>query len=163
MVRGPEVRLIGDDGEQLGILKTSDALIAAEDAGLDLVEVAPEAKPPVCRLMDYGKYKYMMSKKATESKKKQTIIHVKEVKFRVKTEEHDIQFKLKNAKRFLSAGDKVKVSVMFRGREITRTELGLNKLKRVIDELKDVSTVEQRPKLEGRFYTMVLAPTASKK
>ena len=130
MIRASEVRLVAEDGEQLGIqvLKRRYGGIAA-NAGLDLVEVAPTAKPPVCRLMDYGKYKYLMSKKATEAKKKQTVIHVKEIKLRSKTEEHDLKFKLKNIIKFLTAGDKVKVTMVFRGREITHTELGLERLK----------------------------------
>lgn len=163
MIRASEVRLVAEDGEQLGIQVLKDALEVAEDAGLDLVEVAPTAKPPVCRLMDYGKYKYLMSKKATEAKKKQTVIHIKEIKLRSKTEEHDLQFKLKNIIKFLTAGDKVKVTMVFRGREITHTELGLERLKRIMDEVKDVGTIEQRPKLEGRSMNMVIAPLAHKK
>lgn len=162
MVRGPEVRLVAEDGAQAGVMSTQDALSKAEEAGLDLVEVAPDAKPPVCRIMDYGKYKYLMSKKAHESKKKQTIIHVKEVKLRVKTDEHDLQFKVRNAKKFLSHGDKVKVTLMFRGREITHPELGRSKLERVEEALKEVGTVEQRPKLEGRNMTMLLSPIQPK-
>jgi translation initiation factor IF-3 len=162
MIRVPQVRLVGPDGAQLGIMDSKDALMEAEKAGLDLVEVAASAKPPVCRIMDYGKYKYLMSKKAHESKKKQTIIHVKEVKFRVKTEEHDFQVKVRNAKRFLGSGDKVKVSLMFRGREITHKELGLGMLKRVEEELNEIGTVEQRPKLEGRNMTMLVAPIQHK-
>jgi translation initiation factor IF-3 len=158
MIRVPQVRLIAADGEQLGIMDSKEALKEAQKAGLDLVEVAQNAKPPVCRVMDYGKYKYLMSKKAHESKKKQTVIHVKEVKFRVKTEEHDFQVKVRNAKRFLSSGDKVKASIMFRGREITHKELGLGKLKRVEEALREVGTIEQSPKLEGRNMTMVIAP-----
>ena len=163
MIRASEVRLVAEDGEQLGIQVLKDALEVAANAGLDLVEVAPTAKPPVCRLMDYGKYKYLMSKKATEAKKKQTVIHVKEIKLRSKTEEHDLQFKLKNIIKFLTAGDKVKVTMVFRGREITHTELGLERLKRIMEEVKDVGTIEQRPKLEGRSMNMVIAPLAQKK
>jgi translation initiation factor IF-3 len=162
MIRVPQVRLVAADGTQVGVMDSKQALSEAEKAGLDLVEVAPNAKPPVCRIMDYGKYKYLMSKKAHESKKKQTIIHVKEVKLRVKTEEHDFQFKLRNAKRFLSAGDKVKVSIMFRGREITHTELGREMLRRVEEELREVGTVEQHPKLEGRNMTTIIAPIQHK-
>jgi translation initiation factor IF-3 len=162
MIRVPQVRLVAADGTQVGVMDSKQALSEAEKAGLDLVEIAPNAKPPVCRIMDYGKYKYLMSKKAHESKKKQTIIHVKEVKLRVKTEEHDFQFKLRNAKRFLSAGDKVKVSIMFRGREITHTELGREMLRRVEEELREVGTVEQHPKLEGRNMTTIIAPIQHK-
>jgi translation initiation factor IF-3 len=145
MIRVPQVRLVAADGKQLGLVDTKEALREAEKAGLDLVEVAPN-------------YKYLMSKKAHESKKKQTVIHVKEVKFRVKTEEHDFQVKVRNAKRFLDSGDKVKASIMFRGREITHKELGLGKLKRVEEALREVGTIEQHPKLEGRNMTMVIAP-----
>jgi translation initiation factor IF-3 len=162
MIRVPQVRLVAEDGAQVGVMDTKDALVEAEKAGLDLVEVAPGAKPPVCRIMDYGKYKYLMSKKAHESKKKQTIIHVKEVKLRVKTDEHDFQFKVRNAKKFLSHGDKVKVTLMFRGREITHPELGREKLGRIEEELKELGAVEQRPKLEGRNMTMVIAPILHK-
>ena len=140
MIRVPQVRVVDADGEQLGVMETADAIVVAEDKGLDLVEVAATAKPPVCRIMDYGKYKYQMSKKARDAKKKQTVILVKEMKFRVKTDEHDFQFKVRNIKRFLDDGNKVKVILMFRGREITHTELGREKLIRVGEELKDVAT-----------------------
>ena len=163
MIRASEVRLVAEDGEQLGIQVLKDALEIAAEAGLDLVEVAPTAKPPVCRMMDYGKYKYLMSKKASEAKKKQTVIHVKEIKLRSKTEEHDLKFKLKNIIKFLTAGDKVKVTMVFRGREITHTDLGLERLKRIMEDVKEVGTVEQTPKLEGRSMTMVIAPMAQKK
>ncbi len=162
MIRAAQVRLVAEDGEQLGIQELKDALEVASDAGLDLVEVAPTAKPPVCRLMDYGKYKYLMSKKATEAKKKQTVIHVKEIKLRSKTGEHDLQFKLRNIIKFLKAGDKVKVTMVFRGREITHTELGLERLKRIMEDVKEYGAVEQQPKLEGRSMAMVVAPLAPK-
>ena len=134
----------------------------AEKNGLDLVEVSPNAKPPVCRIMDYGKYKYLMSKKAHEAKKKQTVIHVKEVKLRVKTEEHDFQFKLRNARRFLNQGDKVKVALFFRGREITHKDLGMKMLKRMVEEVKDIAAIEQHPKMEGRSMMLVMAPLQPK-
>jgi len=162
MIRVPEVRVVDDEGAQVGIMSTSEALALAEDRGLDLVEVSPTARPPVCRIMDYGRYKYLMSKKAKEAKKKQTTIHVKEMKFRVKTEEHDFQFKLRNIKRFLAGGDKVKVFVFFRGREITHVSLGRKKLERVAEELKDVATVEVAPKLEGRNMSMMVSPIQPK-
>jgi translation initiation factor IF-3 len=162
MIRASEVRLVAEDGEQLGIQGIKEALEVAAEAGLDLVEVAPTAKPPVCRLMDYGKYKYLMSKKATEAKKKQTVIHVKEIKLRSKTGEHDLQFKLRNIIKFLKAGDKVKVTMVFRGREITHTELGLERLKRIKEDVEEYGTVEQQPKLEGRSMTMLVAPLAQK-
>ena len=150
MIRVPQVRVIDADGNQMGVLATKDALVAAETAGLDLVEIAPTAAPPVCRIMDYGKYKYQLSKKAKEAKKKQTVISLKEMKLRSKTEEHDFQFKLRNIKKFLEEGDKVKVTIIFKGREITHTSLGMGMLKRVAEELKDMATIEANPKLEGR-------------
>ncbi len=162
MIRAPKVRLIDEKGKQVGILSASEALRMAEDAGLDLVEVSPTAEPPVCKLMDYGKYKYMMRKKAHEAKKKQSIIHVKEVKLSPKTEEHDLQFKLRNIKRFLEHGNKVKVAIFFRGREITHPELGVEMLKRVTEEIKAYGVVEQEPKLEGRNMSMLIAPHPAK-
>ncbi len=162
MIRVPQVRVIDADGNQMGVLATKDALAAAENVGLDLVEVAPTANPPVCRIMDYGKYKYQMSKKAKEAKKKQTVISLKEMKLRGKTEEHDFQFKLRNIKKFLEEGDKVKITIIFKGREITHTDLGMGMLKRVAEELKDVATIEAQPKLEGRSMSMVVAPAPQK-
>ena len=162
MIRVPQVRLLGVDGEQLGVVECKDALEEAEKVGLDLVEVSPTAKPPVCRIMDYGKFKYLQSKKAHETKKKQTIIHVKEVKLRIKIEEHDFQVKLRNAKRFLGQGDKVKFTIMFRGREITHKELGLAILKRVEKEIEEIGAIEQHPKLEGRNMIMVTSPLQQK-
>jgi len=162
MIRVPQVRVIDADGNQMGVLATKDALLAAETAGLDLVEIAPTATPPVCRIMDYGKYKYQLSKKAKEAKKKQTVISLKEMKLRGKTEEHDFQFKLRNIKKFLEEGDKVKITIIFKGREITHTDLGMGMLKRVAEELKDVATIEAQPKLEGRSMSMVVAPAPQK-
>jgi translation initiation factor IF-3 len=153
-----EVRVVDSAGEQLGVMPTVEALNVAEEAGLDLVEVSATANPPVCRIMDYGKFKYQQSKKARETKKKQTIILVKEMKFRVKTEEHDFQFKVRNIRKFIKEGNKVKVLLMFRGREITHTDLGRKKLTRVAEELKDDASVENMPKLEGRNMTMLLTP-----
>lgn len=158
----PQVRVIDADGNQLGVMQTKDALSTAEAAGLDLVEIAATATPPVCRIMDYGKYKYQMSKKTKDAKKKQTVIQIKEMKLRGKTEEHDFQFKLRNIKRFLSEGDKVRVFIVFKGREITHTNLGMEMLKRVADELKEVATIEAPPKLEGRNMTMLVAPLQQK-
>ena len=162
MIRVPQVRVIDAEGNQMGVLATKDALAAAETAGLDLVEIAPTATPPVCRIMDYGKYKYQLSKKAKEAKKKQTVISLKEIKLRGKTEEHDFQFKVRNIKRFLDDGDKVKVLIMFKGREITHTDLGMGMLKRVAEELKDMAVIEAPPKLEGRSMSMVVAPAPQK-
>lgn len=152
------VRLIDAEGEQKGIVSLEDALREAAEAGLDLVEVAPEADPPVCRIMDFGRYKYQQSKKLQESKKKATTILVKEVKLRPKTEEHDYQFKLKNIRKFLTSKNKTKVSLMFRGREIAHANLAKGMLERIVEDTVDIATVEQFPKLEGRNMTMVLAP-----
>lgn len=157
-IRISPVRLIDQEGNQVGIVPTDEARSMAEDRGLDLVEVAPNARPPVCRLMDYGKYKYEQAKKAQEAKKKQHTITVKEVKLRPKIEEHDLDFKLRHARRFLDDGDKVKFTLMFRGREVTHPELGLRVLEQVKEELKDVGDVESEISHEGRTMTMLLAP-----
>src|SRR5512139_991400 len=157
-IRTPQVRLIGVDGSQLGIVSLADALARASEEKLDLVEVAPKASPPVCRIMDYGKYKYQQSKKTQEAKKKQAVTQVKEVKIRPKTEEHDYQFKLRHIKRFLSEKNKAKVTIMFRGREITYSELGLKVLERIVVDTEELGVVEQQPKLEGRNMVMVLTP-----
>lgn len=162
-IRASEVRVVTDEGEQLGVLSIGDALSRAENLGLDLVEIASTAKPPVCKIMDYGKFKYETKKKAHESKKKQTIIHVKEVKMRSNTEEHDLNFKLKNAKKFLEAGDKVKVTVVFRGREIARPERGREMLAKVAEELDDYGSIEQQSKQEGRNMIMIFGPKLNKK
>ena len=152
------MRVIGDDGEQLGILQRNDAMNIAREAGLDLVEVAPNAEPPVCRIMDYGKFKYQQAKKAHEAKKKQTLVLLKEVKLRPKIEEHDFSFKLKNIVRFLEERNRVKVTVQFRGREIAYADAGRKLLERVAAEVGELGSVEGAPKLEGRFMMMVLAP-----
>lgn len=152
------MRVISDESEQLGILSIDDALRAAQEAGLDLVEVAPEAEPPVCRIMDFGRYKYQQSKKVAESRKKASVIEIKEVKFRPKTGEHDYQFKLRNIQKFLAEKNKVKVSLMFRGREIAHADLGLAILQKVLADLGDTAQADQAPKLEGRNMTMVLSP-----
>jgi len=157
-IRVPEVRLIGPEGEQIGVMLTREALAQAAEAHLDLVEVAPQAIPPVCRIMDYGKFKYQQSKKQQEARRRQTIIQVKEIKVRPKIEEHDMDFKLKNSRRFLSEGDKVKISVIFRGREIAHTDRGIRILARMAEALGDVGTVEQAPKLEGRNMFMLITP-----
>jgi translation initiation factor IF-3 len=146
------------DGDQLGIVSLAEALGRAEEEKLDLVEVAPKASPPVCKIMDYGKYKYQQSKKLQEAKKRQATIQVKEVKIRPKTEEHDYQFKLRHIKRFLNEKNKAKVTIMFRGREIAHSELGLRVLQRIIADTEEVAVVEQNPKLEGRNMIMILAP-----
>jgi len=163
MIRVREVSLIGNDGEQLGVFPTQEALNMAEEKDQDLVEVAPNSNPPVCRIMDYGKFKYQQSKRAHEAKKKQKIIHVKEVKLRPNTDRHDYDFKLKNAFRFLESGDKVKVLVFFRGREIVHRENGQKFLVRVTETLEDIAIVEQEAKQEGRTLCMIFAPKSLKK
>ena len=157
-IRIKEVRVISPDGTQLGILPIEQALQTAYSQNLDLVEVAPEARPPVCRIMDYGKYRYEQSKKAREARKKQTIIELKEIKLRPKTEEHDFQFKARHAERFLKEGNKAKITMMFRGREMIRMDRGKALLDRFVETLKDVAVVEQAPKIEGRNMTLILAP-----
>jgi translation initiation factor IF-3 len=150
--------LIDADGEQAGIVSLQVALNMAEEAGLDLVEIAPMAKPPVCRVMDFGKFKYQESKKAHEAKLKQKQIQVKEVKLRPGTDENDYQIKLRNLKRFLEEGDKCKVTLRFRGREMAHQEFGLRQLERVKADLEEMGQVEQMPKMEGRQMVMVIAP-----
>ena len=157
-VRAKEVRLIDSDGTQVGIVPVETAMSTAAERGLDLVEVAPEARPPVCKIMDYGKYKYEQAKRTQVAKKKQTVIQVKEVKFRPKIEEHDFQFKLRNVQKFLDQKNRVKVTIMFRGREFAFTQLGYRLLERVIEELGDQIIVEQRPKMEGRTMGMLVSP-----
>ena len=163
MIRVREVSLIGNDGEQLGVFPTQEALNMAEEKDQDLVEVAPNSSPPVCRIMDYGKFRYQQSKRAHEAKKKQKIIHVKELKLRPNTDQHDYDFKLKNAFRFLESGDKVKVLVFFRGREIVHRENGQKLLVRVTETLEDIAVVEQEAKQEGRTLCMIFAPKSLKK
>jgi len=157
-IRAREVRLVGTDGQQLGIMPLREALRIAQEQGLDLVEVAPQARPPVCRIMDFGKYKYEQSKREREARKKQRIINIKEVKLRPGIEEHDFQVKARNALRFLEDGDKVKVTVMFRGREISHPELGEKLCWRLADQVSEIASVERPPKLEGRNMVMILAP-----
>jgi translation initiation factor IF-3 len=157
-IRAREVRVVGPAGEQLGVLSIEQALDRAQAEGMDLVEVNPMAKPPVCKIMDYGKFKYEEKKKASEAKKKQIVVHLKEVKLRPKTEEHDYEFKVRNIKRFLEEGNKAKVTIVFRGREITHKELGSAILDDVNKDLKDVAVVEQMPRMEGRQMFMILAP-----
>jgi len=156
MIKVKDVRVISAEGEQLGILDTREAIKRAEEAGLDLVEVAPTAKPPVCRIMDFGKYKYEIAKKAHESKKHQSVIVVKEIKMRPRTDDHDVQFKTNNIKRFLEEGNKVKVTVMFRGREMAHTTHGRALLDRILADLQNDAAVEQSPRMEGRNMTMML-------
>ncbi|SEC53563.1 translation initiation factor IF-3 [Paenibacillus sp. GP183] len=157
-IRVKEVRLIGVDGEQLGIKLTREALQMAMDANLDLVNVAPTAKPPVCRIMDYGKYRYELQKKEKEARKNQKIVDIKEIRLSATIDEHDFQTKLRNAVKFLSDGDKVKASVRFRGREIAHAENGKKVLDRLAVEVADISSMERAPKLEGRSMIMILTP-----
>ncbi len=152
------MRLIGANGEQIGVMSTPQALEHARSAGLDLVEVAPNSEPPVCRVMDYGKFVFEQNKKAQSAKRKQKQIHIKEVKFRPGTDEGDYQIKLRNLIRFLSSGDKTKVTLRFRGREMAHQELGVELLARVRKDLEEYGTVEQHPQLEGRQMIMVIAP-----
>jgi translation initiation factor IF-3 len=152
------VRLVDAAGEMVGIVTIRDALLAAEEAGLDLVEVAPNADPPVCKILDYGKYKYEAQKKANEARKKQKIIEVKEIKLRPNIDDNDYEVKMRNARRFIEEGDKVKVTMRFRGREMAHQDLGMNVLVKVRDELDPIAKVEQMPKIEGRQMIMVLAP-----
>ena len=150
------------DGEQLGIMSLSEALNLAEQRHLDLVEIAPKAKPPVCRIMDYGKYQYEQQKREKEARKRQRVIDVKEVKLRIRIEDHDFDVKTKNAVRFLESGDKVKVTIMFRGRELTHPVLGEELLNKMADKLQEIAVVERKPKLEGRNMIMIVAPKSAK-
>jgi len=157
-INSPEIRLIGKEGEQLGVVEVSEALAIAEKEDTDLVEIAPNGVPPVCRLMDYGKFRYNQQKRRNESRTKQKQIQVKEIKFRPGTDEADYQIKLKNLIRFLEDGDKVKVTLRFRGREMTHQEFGARILERVRDDLEDYGQLEQFPKMEGRQMVMVMGP-----
>ncbi len=159
-IRAPQVRILDQDGKQLGIMATRDGIKLAEDAGLDLVEISPSAAPPVCRIMDYGKYKYQLNKKAHEAKKKQVVIHLKEVKMRPRTDDHDFQFKMRHIERFLADGDKAKVTIVFRGRELSHIGLGREMLQKVVEAMKDKAVIEQQPRMEGKSLTMIVAPAA---
>jgi len=158
-IRVPEVRLIDDEGTQIGVLKTADALVFAQERDLDLVEVAPEARPPVCRVLDYSKYKYEQAQKVKQARKHQQQITVREIKFRPKIAEHDYDTKKHHVERFLKHKDKVKVTIMFRGREVTHPERGTAILDRLAEELSELGVVEQRPMQEGRNMTMMMAPS----
>ncbi|MBF0614550.1 MAG: translation initiation factor IF-3 [Magnetococcales bacterium] len=162
-IRVPEVRLIDEKGQQVGVVSTYEAMRRAMEAGQDLVEVAPEARPPVCKIMDYAKFKYQKSVRERLARKKQVRIEIKEIKFRPGTDTHDFDVKLRSMRKFLEDGDKVKCTLRFRGREMAHQELGLALLKRVEDAVADLAKVEQIPKLMGRQITMVVAPSKSKK
>lgn len=160
-IRAKEVRVIDPDGKQLGIMSLDEALKVAAEYDLDLVAVALNSKPPVCRIMDYGKYKFEQSKREKEARKNQKQITIKEIKIRPNIEEHDYNVKLKNTRRFLQSGDKVKATIMFRGREITHPELGQKLLMRIAEDVKDLGSVERVPKVEGRNMVMILAPKSN--
>jgi len=162
-IRAREVRVIDPEGRQLGIMPLVEALRAAANAELDLVEVSPKSDPPVCRIMDFGKFKYQQSKKAHDAKKKQAIVHLKEVKLRPKTEEHDLEFKLRHIERFLKEGNKTKVTIIFRGREISHPDLGKQMMERIAEQTKEWGKIEQPAKFEGRNYVMILAPQSLQK
>ena len=157
-IRAPEIRLIGAEGENLGVVTPQRAMELAEQVGLDLVEISPNATPPVCKIMDFGKYKYEQQKREAEARKKQKIIEIKEIKFRPGTDTHDYDVKMRNVMKFLENGDKVKITLRFRGREMAHQELGLELLNRVAEDVKDVAKVENMPKLEGRQMVMMIAP-----
>ncbi|MFA5682990.1 MAG: translation initiation factor IF-3 [Lysobacteraceae bacterium] len=157
-IRVPRVRVIGADGEMVGILTRDEALSLAEEAGLDLVEIQPNADPPVCKVMDFGKFRFEQQKRASEAKKKQKQVEIKEVKFRPTTDEGDYQIKLRNMRRFLEEGDKIKLTIRFKGREMAHTELGVAMIQRLEAELKDDIVIESRPRLEGRQMVMMISP-----
>ena len=162
-IRAKEVRLVGPDGKQIGIKPVEEALRIAEDMDLDLVEVAPLADPPVCKIMDYGKYRYEQTVKMKEARKKQSVVVYKEMKMRPKIDRHDYEIKRRHIERFLKSGYKVKVTVMFRGREMSHTDLGHSLLRQLAEELAELGTVESEPKLEGRNMQMILAPVGGTK
>lgn len=161
-IRAREVRVIGANNEQIGVIPLHEALALAESQQLDLVEVSPTAVPPVCRIMDFGKFKYQQNKKLQEARKKQVQVQVKEIKLRPNTDDHDIEVKIKHGRRFLEEGNKARYTVMFRGREITHTEIGLGTLDRIANELQDIGVVESRPRMEGRGMFMIITPKAKK-
>ena len=157
-IKALDVQVIGSDGGNLGVMQLNRAIQLARDESLDLIEISPNANPPVCKIMDMGKYKYDLQKKANQAKKKQKIVSLKEIKLRPGTEIHDYNFKIKNAKKFISKGDKVKFTVKFKGREMQHTELGKDLMNRIIEETKDIAKVESQPKFEGRQMVMIIQP-----
>ena len=157
-IKALDVQVIGSAGNNLGVMQLKQAIQMAKDEGLDLIEISPNANPPVCKIMDMGKYKYDLQKKANQAKKKQKIVSLKEIKLRPGTEIHDYNFKIKNAKKFISKGDKVKFTVKFKGREMQHIELGKDLMKRIIDDTKDIGKVETHPKFEGRQMIMIIQP-----
>lgn len=161
-IRAPQIRVIDDEGNMLGVMTVPEALRLAEDRGLDLLEIAPTATPPTCKIMDYGKWKYEKKKQATAARKKQVIVQVKEIQMRPRTDQHDFETKMKHAKRFLIEGDKVKVNMRFLGREMAHQELGMELMKKAIDYVKEVSMLESNPKMEGKQMFILLAPDHAK-
>lgn len=159
-IRAPSIRLIGANGEQVGVVTVREALVLADEAGLDLVEISPNAEPPVCKIMDFGKYKYELQKKANEARKKQKVIEIKEIKIRPTIEEHDYQVKLRAARRFLEEGNKVKMTLRFRGREMSHQNIGMEVLDRMQKDLSDLGKVESPARMEGRQVQMVMGPQA---
>ncbi|MGL4310054.1 MAG: translation initiation factor IF-3 [Paracoccaceae bacterium] len=157
-IRAPEIRLIGADGENVGVVTPARAMQMAEEAGLDLVEISPTAVPPVCKIMDFGKFKYEQQKREAEARKNQKIIEIKEIKFRPGTDSHDYDVKMRSIGKFLDGGDKVKVTLRFRGREMAHQQLGLELLNRVADDIKEIGKIESMPKLEGKQMVMMIAP-----
>ncbi len=157
-IKALDVQVIGSEGNNLGVMQLKQAIHLAKEEGLDLIEISPNANPPVCKIMDMGKYKYDMQKKANQAKKKQKIVSLKEIKLRPGTETHDYNFKIKNAKKFITKGDKVKFTVKFKGREMQHVELGKDLMKRIIEDTKDISKVETQPKFEGRQMIMIIQP-----
>ena len=157
-IKALDVQVIGSEGNNLGIMQLKQAIQQARDEGLDLIEISPNANPPVCKIMDMGKYKYDLQKKANQAKKKQKVVSLKEIKLRPGTEIHDYNFKIKNAKKFITKGDKVKFTVKFKGREMQHVDLGKNLMKRIIEDIKDIGKVETQPKFEGRQMIMIIQP-----
>jgi len=159
-IRAPEIRLIGAEGENVGVVSPAQGMALAQDAGLDLVEISPNAAPPVCKIMDFGKFKYEQQKRESEARKKQKIIEIKEVKFRPNTDIHDFEVKMRNVRKFLENGDKVKISLRFRGREMAHQDLGRKLLERVADNIEDIGKIENMPKMEGRQMIMMIGPVS---
>ena len=157
-IKALDVQVIGSDGNNLGVMQLKQAIQQARDEGLDLIEISPNANPPVCKIMDMGKYKYDLQKKANQAKKKQKVVSLKEIKLRPGTEIHDYNFKIKNAKKFITKGDKVKFTVKFKGREMQHTDLGKDLMNKIIEEIKDIAKVESKPKFEGRQMVMIIQP-----
>jgi len=162
-IRIPEIRVIDPEGEQLGVMATAEALKIAEERGLDLVEIAPNSRPPVCKIMDFGKFKYEQSKKARESKRKQHTTHLKEIKIRPKIEEHDLQFKLRNAEKFLVEHDKVKITIVFRGREMEHIDMGRKILDRIVNQFSSIAVIEKDAVQVGKMISMILGPRSDRK